>query len=157
MKSTRQVFCLSFILIFSLFADSIRSAHSQAPTPTLLDGFSAEGEITQRRWEEQFRAVPAASPAREHSRRLTAEPHVAGTKEDYATAVYVRDQMRSYGLAAELREYDVLLPYPKRPSVVELVAPRRERLGLNEAVIAEDPTSSSSKIIPLFNGYSPSG
>jgi N-acetylated-alpha-linked acidic dipeptidase len=40
---------------------------------------------------------------------------------------------------------------------VELVAPRRERLALNEAVIAEDPTSSSSKIIPLFNGYSPSG
>lgn len=157
MKSTRRVFCLSLILIFSLFADSIRSAHSQAPTATLLDGFSAEGGIAQRRWEEQFRAVPAASPAREHSRRLTAEPHVAGTKEDYATAVYVRDQMRSYGLAAELREYDVLLPYPKRPSVVELVAPRRERLALNEAVIAEDPTSSSSKIIPLFNGYSPSG
>ena len=80
--------------------------------------------------------MPAASSAREHSRRLTAEPHVAGTKEDYATAIYVRDQLRSFGLAAELKEYDVLLPYPKRPAVVELIAPRRERLAVTEAVIA---------------------
>ncbi|MFZ0062327.1 MAG: M28 family metallopeptidase [Pyrinomonadaceae bacterium] len=157
MKSTRQVFCLSLIIIFSLFADSIRSARSQEPTSPALDGFSAEGAAAQRRWEDQFRAVPAANSAREHSRRLTAEPHVAGTKEDYATAIYVRDQMRSYGLAAELKEYDVLLPYPKRPSVVELVAPRRERLALSEAVVPEDSSSSNAKIIPLFNGYSPSG
>ena len=54
---------------------------------------------TQRRWEESFRAVPATNSAREHLRRLTAEPHVAGTKEDYATAIYVRDQIRSYGIA----------------------------------------------------------
>ena len=65
--------------------------------------------------------------------------------------------MRSYGLAAELKEYDVLLPYPKRPSVVELIAPRRERLALSEAVVPEDSSSSNAKIIPLFNGYSPSG
>ena len=157
MKSTRQVFCLSLIIIFSLFADSIRSARSQAPSSPALDGFSAEGAAAQRRWEDQFRAVPAANSAREHSRRLTAEPHVAGTKEDYATAIYVRDQMRSYGLAAELKEYDVLLPYPKRPSVVELIAPRRERLALSEAVVPEDSSSANAKIIPLFNGYSPSG
>ena len=156
-KSTRLAFCLSLTLIFSLFSASIRPAHSQTPTSPALDGFSSEGAIAQRRWEEQFRAVPAASSAREHSRRLTAEPHVAGTKEDYATAIYVRDQMRSFGLAAELKEYDVLLNYPKRPAVVELIAPRRERLAIKEAVIAEDPVSSSSKIIPLFNGYSPSG
>jgi N-acetylated-alpha-linked acidic dipeptidase len=156
-KSTRQALCLSLMLILSLCADSIRSAHSQAPTSTSLDGFSPEGAVAQRRWEEQFRAVPTPSSAREHSRRLTAEPHVAGTKEDYATAIYVRDQLRSYGLAAELKEYDVLLNYPKRPAVVELIAPRRQRLAVTEAVIAEDPSSSSSKIIPLFNGYSPSG
>src|SRR5687768_6818596 len=108
-KSTRQAFCLSLILICSLFPSSIPAAYSQAATPA-LDGFSPESAIAQRRWEEQFRSVPAASSAREHSRRLTAEPHVAGTKEDYATAIYVRDQLRSFGLAAELKEYDVLLP-----------------------------------------------
>jgi N-acetylated-alpha-linked acidic dipeptidase len=88
---------------------------------------------------------------------LTAEPHVAGTKEDYATAIYVRDQMRSYGISSELKEYEVLLPYPKQPSIVELIRPRRERLTVKEAAIPEDPSSSNPKIIPLFNGYSPSG
>jgi N-acetylated-alpha-linked acidic dipeptidase len=122
-----------------------------------LDGFTRDRAIAQRRLEEQFRAVPEAGSAREHLRRLTAEPHVAGTKEDYATAVYVRDQIRSYGIPAELKEYDVLLPYPKQPSIVEIVGRRRERLTVKEAVVTEDPTSSSSKIIPLFNGYSPSG
>ena len=61
----------------------------------MLDGFTPEGSATQRRWEEDFRAVPTPASAREHLRRLTAEPHVAGTKEDYATAIYVRDQIRS--------------------------------------------------------------
>jgi N-acetylated-alpha-linked acidic dipeptidase len=122
-----------------------------------LDGFTTKSAISQRRIEEQFRAVPEANSAREHLRRLTAEPHVAGTKEDYATAIYVRDQIRSYGIPAELKEYDVLLPYPRQPSIVEIVGRRRERLTVKEAIVPEDPTSSSSKIIPLFNGYSPSG
>ena len=34
----------------------------------------------------------------------------------------------------------MLLPYPKQPSIVELVRPRRERLTVKEAVIPEDPT-----------------
>ncbi len=157
LKTYRHVLFLSLVLIGSLFHDSARRAFSQEPNADRLDGFSAESSSAERRWEEQFRAVPAPESAREHLRRLTAVPHVAGTKEDYATAIYVRDQLRSFGLNAELKEYDVLLPYPVRPSIVELVAPRRERLTVKEAVIPEDPTSSSDKIIPLFNGYSPSG
>jgi N-acetylated-alpha-linked acidic dipeptidase len=130
---------------------------SQSVPPTNLAGFSSEASTAERRWEESFRAVPRPDSAREHLRRLTAEPHVAGTKEDYATAIYVRDQIRSYGIASELREYEVLLPYPKQPSTVELVSPRRERLLVKEPAIAEDPSSANPKIIPLFNGYSPSG
>jgi N-acetylated-alpha-linked acidic dipeptidase len=130
---------------------------SQSSSTANLDGFTPEGSTSERRWEEEFRAVPAPGSAREHLRRLTAEPHVAGTKEDYATAVYVRDQIRSYGIPSELKEYEVLLPYPKAPGVVELISPRRERLTTQEAVIAEDPSSSNPKIISLFNGYSPSG
>ena len=101
--------------------------------------------------------MPAPNSAREHLRRLTAEPHVAGTREDYETAVYVRDQMRSFGLTAELKEYQVWLNYPKTDPIVELISPRRERLTVREAVLREDPTSSNPKITPLFNGYSPSG
>lgn len=128
-----------------------------APAATALDGFTADESNAQRQLEERFRLVPAPAAAREHLRTLTREPHVAGTPEDYRTAVYVRDQLRKFGISAELKEYQVLLPYPKRPTVLELIAPRRLRLNLQEAVLPEDASSSHARIIPLFNGYSASG
>ena len=124
---------------------------------TAIDGFSPDRIAAERRWEEQFRAVPDPKSAREHLRRLTIEPHIAGTKEDYDTAVYVRDQLRSYGLAAELREYEVWLNYPKSPTTLELITTRRQPLSTREAVVPGDSTSSNPKITPLFNGYSASG
>ncbi len=124
---------------------------------TAIDGFSAERAAAERRWEEQFRAVPNPKSAREHLRRLTLEPHIAGTKEDYDTAVYVRDQLRSFGLAAELKEYEVWLNYPNTPTVLELITTRRLKLNTREAVVPGDPTSSNPRITPLFNGYSASG
>jgi N-acetylated-alpha-linked acidic dipeptidase len=101
--------------------------------------------------------VPDSKSAREHLRRLTLVPHIAGTKEDYDTAVYVRDQLRSYGLAAELKEYEVWLNYLNTPTVLELITTRRQRLSTQEAVVPGDPTSSNPKITPLFNGYSANG
>ena len=155
-KHSRALFT---VLILGLLGGVpfLYTGHSQTISSYALDGFSPERTVAHRRLEQQFRAVPQASSAREHLRRLTMEPHVAGTKEDYDTAIYVRDQIRGYGIAAELKEYDVLLPYPKRPSVVEIVGSRREKLAIKEAIVPEDPSSSSSKIIPLFNGYSQSG
>src|SRR5678815_5455368 len=96
---------------------------------TAIDGFSADRAAAERRWEEQLRAVPDSKSAREHLRRLTLVPHIAGTKEDYDTAVYVRDQLRSYGLAAELKEYEVWLNYPNTPTVLELITNRRQKLN----------------------------
>src|ERR1051325_4418477 len=122
-----------------------------------LDGFSPDRVAAEQRWEEQCRAVPNPQSAREHLRRLTSEPHVAGTKEDYATAVYVRDQLRAFGLNAELKEYEVWLNYPNTPSVLELITTRRQPLSVREAVVPGDPTSSDRRITPLFNGYSASG
>ena len=152
-----RAFRLLFIAALVLGQAQSGLVWSQGPSSTILDGFTPEGSAAQRRWEEDFRAVPTPASAREHLRRLTVEPHVAGTKEDYATAIYVRDKIRSYGIPAELKEYEVSLPYPKQPSTLELISPRRERLAMKEPVIAEDPSSSNPKIIPLFNGYSASG
>jgi N-acetylated-alpha-linked acidic dipeptidase len=125
--------------------------------PSTIDGFSPQASEIERKYEEQFRAVPSPATAREELRRLTSEAHIAGSPEDYATAIYVRDLMRSFGLTSELKEYQVLLPYPRRPSLVELIAPRRERLQVSEDVISQDPTSSSRRIVPLYNGYGASG
>ena len=157
-KTASHALTIVLVFVFLISPATTRIGFLQGTADAgMRDGFTAEGAAAERRWEELFRTVPAPGSAREHLRRLTAEPHVAGTKEDYATADYVRDQMRSYGLPAEIKEYQVWLPYPKMPSVVELVAPRHERLKVREAVVPGDPTSSNPKITPLFNGYSASG
>jgi N-acetylated-alpha-linked acidic dipeptidase len=148
---------LAFTLAVTLGTPAPFAAHAQAVPIAGLDGFTRHESEAQRGLEEKYRAVPSPASARAHLRELTREPHVAGTREGYQTAVYVRDRMREYGVAAELREYQVLLPYPKRPTVLELVAPRRERLPLQESVVPEDPSSRHPRIIPLFNGYSASG
>jgi N-acetylated-alpha-linked acidic dipeptidase len=149
MRLARSPIALGLILL-------INSFHSLAFAQA-IDGFSQQKSQEERRIEEQFRAVPEGASAREHLRRLTIQPHIAGTPEDYATAVYARDQMRAFGLPAELKEYQVWLNYPKSDPIVELVAPRREKLSVREAVLRDDPTSSNPKITPLFNGYAASG
>ncbi|HKU73179.1 MAG TPA: M28 family metallopeptidase [Pyrinomonadaceae bacterium] len=146
------VFLLSCVVVLNAASPIVFSQNS-----TAIDGFSPNRAAAQRRWEEQFRAVPDPKSAREHLRRLTLEPHIAGTKEDYDTAIYVRDQLRSYGLSAELREYEVWLNYPNAPTTLELITTKRLRLSTQEAVVRGDPTSSNPKISPLFNGYSASG
>jgi len=145
------------LLVVILVVQTVPSGAQVDHSLEQIDGFTAKQLQAQKDREVKFRAVPNRESAREHLRRLTAVPHVAGTKADYDTAIYVRDQFREYGLAADLKEYEVLLPYPKRPAVVELVSPRRERLSVSEAAIPEDPSSSHSDIISLFNGYSASG
>src|SRR5437588_940083 len=150
-KIPRQVIAS---IISLLIVGNYAMAFAQSPA---IDGFFAQTSDAERKFEEQFRSIPAGNSAREHLRRLTAEPHLAGGKEAYDTADYFRDQMRSYVLTADLAEYEVWLNYPKTDPIVELISPRRERLSVREAIIKEDPTSSNKKITPLFNGYSPTG
>ncbi len=157
-RITRKACALALAATFIFGAGDARSQTGGTGDEVgALDGFTTATAAAQRQLEEKFRSYPSPATAREHLRRLTAEPHVAGTPGDYRTAIYVRDQLRRYGWRAELVEYQVLLPYPRQPSIVELIAPRRERLRLQEPVLAQDPTSGHPNIIPLFNGYSPSG
>src|SRR5215212_1050376 len=109
MKTTPTAILLAGVMLVSAIAPVLSQTSANAPG---IDGFTVAGASAERRWEEQFRAVPSSQSAREHLRRLTLEPHIAGTKEDYATAVYVRDQLRAFGLNAELKEYEVWLNYP---------------------------------------------
>jgi N-acetylated-alpha-linked acidic dipeptidase len=153
MKTLRKTVALS-ILLTLLLCQSIASAQNRSEA---IDGFPSQLSEIERQLERQYRLVPSPTTSREELRRLTSEAHIAGSPEDYATAIYVRDLMRSFGLASELKEYQVLLPYPRTPSIVELVSPRRERLQVRENVLREDPTSSSRKIVPLYNGYGAAG
>ena len=152
-----RIFRGGVLLILPLVVLTIVTRSGTTQTST-LDGFTEEGSTTERRIEAQFRSVPSPASAKEHLRRLTLEPHIAGTKEDYDTAVYVRDQIRSYGIGADLREYKVWLNYPSATPIVELITPaRRQKLRVTEAVLPQDASSSRANITPLFNGYSATG
>jgi N-acetylated-alpha-linked acidic dipeptidase len=156
MKLSRVALIPTFVLLLLVWLRPERALVQVSRNGVAVESIR-DDDSAALRLEEQFRSVPTPASAREHLRRLTIEPHIAGSKEDYETAIYVRDQMRSYGLAVELKEYQVWLPYPKTPAILELVTPRRQRLPVHETVVTQDPSSSHPKITPLFNGYSASG
>lgn len=93
-----------------------------------------------------------------HLQKLTAEPHVAGTPEDMATADYVLSSFKKCGLTSYVKDYNVLLSYPVSRSLVLSQPGEQNRvMKLREREKKGDAFSRSSKTIPGFHAYSPSG
>jgi N-acetylated-alpha-linked acidic dipeptidase len=95
-------------------------------------------------WEKIYLSLPSPASARRHLRFYTEKPHMAGTVQDYKTAIYTRDRMLDYGIAAEIVEYEVWLPYPKE-ILVEITQ------GNFRASLKEEETAELA-----FNAYSAS-
>ena len=76
-----------------------------------LTGYSPTTSAEQRRIEEMAIGGPQGGRARELSRALSREPHVAGTPAQVHTRDYVIDQMKAMGIETEIRGYDVWLPH----------------------------------------------
>lgn len=111
---------------------------------------------TDDNWEEKFRAIPKAENLKESMRRLSAEPHHLGSVAGKRNAEWMRDQLKSWGLKAELEEFDVLFPTPKE-RVLELVSPEKFQAKLKEPVLTEDPDSGDADQLPTYNAYSGDG
>ncbi len=120
-----------------------------------LPGYSATAATRQMDLERRLASRGDTARVRQHSRTLSAEPHVAGTPAQQTTARYVLEQMRGYGLDTSRVNFEVYLPYPES-TVVELVSPTRARLDLNEPALPEDATSQG-RIWPAMNGYGAPG
>ncbi len=120
-------------------------------------GFTRESFASERRWEQQLMNAVDAQRCRSHLRKLTSEPHVAGTPGDQRVSNYIAEEFRRDGLETEVVPYNVLLSYPKQVSV-ELVAPVVAHLANPEPPIEGDPdTQVSDPIAHMpWNGYSPS-
>ncbi len=130
--------------------------------PSQLFGFR---DFTQQaKWDAQFLAVPDAKLAQQHMKTLTAAPHWASSPEDYATAVYVANHFKAAGLETEIVPYRVLLNKPVSLLIEAFDAtgkkifsgPTREHVdaGANEAA---DRFQNDPRVLPGFNGSSPSG
>ena len=109
------------------------------------------------RWDEQFRALPEPDNIREYVRRMAARPHHAGSPYGRDNAEWIAAKFREWGWEASIEEFHVLIPTP-RERRVELVAPRRLALALDEPALPEDPTSAQKdEQLPGYNAYSADG
>jgi N-acetylated-alpha-linked acidic dipeptidase len=110
-----------------------------------------------RERESRFLALPSPDNMREAMRRLSARPHHVGSAYGRESAEWILARFREWGWDARIETFDVLFPTPKE-RLVEMVAPTRFRLALEEPALAVDPTSGQrAEQLPTYNAYSTDG
>ncbi len=142
------------LLVFVLTSFAQQDANKPAP-PSQVFGF--RDFTQQRQWDQKFMSVPDPARAEEHLRILTAEPHVAGSPEDKKTADYVAQKFKEAGLQTQIVEYKVWMNRPAEISVT-VTAPANVKMhGPSREHVSNDPYQDDPRILPPFNGSSPSG
>ena len=147
-RALASSFCLSALAVF-LPAQT-------ASTPQSIFGY--RDFSTQSKIDQQFMAVPDAKLAGEELKTLTAAPHIAGSKEDHDTAVYVAEKFKAAGLDTAIVPYKAWLNLPKEIRItatddkgkVLMTGPTREH-------VEGDPFDDDPRVVTAFNGSSPSG
>ena len=138
--------------LFALIFSSV--ALAQEPLP--IRGFTAGSAAAEREMEQRFRAIPSPDNLREYMRTITAEPHHAGSPNSKKVAEYVLAKFKSWGLEANIEEFEALMPFPTE-RVVELVGPDHYVAKLQEPPVDADPDSADAGALPSFNAYSADG
>jgi N-acetylated-alpha-linked acidic dipeptidase len=133
-------------------AQSLQPGSAQAR----IRGFSLAGSAAELARERELKAMPTAKAAEADFDVMTAEPHHAGSPYEIKLADYVADQFTKSGLEVSRYEYSVLLPWPGERRV-EIVAPDRVTLQVEEDTIPGDKWAQMPGILPAYNAYSPSG
>jgi N-acetylated-alpha-linked acidic dipeptidase len=107
--------------------------------------------------ETRLLSVPSPDNMREAMRRLSARPHHVGSPYGREVAEWILGRLREWGWDARIETFDVLFPTPKE-RLVEMIAPKRFPLTLEEPAVAADPTSGQKdEQLPTYNAYSIDG
>lgn len=147
----RQLVALS--LLFSLPF----SALAQQPPAKTLPGYTSATSAAELDWEQRFRAIPEAARAHENMRFLAAHPHNVGSEAQRKNAEWMVQKYKEWGWDAHIEQFDVLYPTPKS-QLVEMIAPTKFKLKLEETPLAEDPYTHETKTqLPGYNIYSADG
>ncbi len=125
-------------------------------TSSILRGFTPASSISQKKYEEAFKQLTSPEICRRELRRLTEEPHLAGTENSYRIAQYLYNKYQEYGLDAQIYEYEVYLPYPIEVGV-EMIAPTQYLAIGKEDSWEWDKDSFETNIVAGYNAYSPDG
>jgi N-acetylated-alpha-linked acidic dipeptidase len=112
--------------------------------------------LEQQKFDQIFLAVPDAKLAGEELKTLTAAPHVAGSKEDYDTAVYVEKKFKEAGLNTKIVQYKAWMNLPKDVHFTAKTADGKEiAKGPTREHVEGDPYQDDPRVLPPFNGSSP--
>ncbi len=143
-------------LALSLSAARANNSQTAQPEPGGLRGFTAARSAAEEQWESKFAQMPSAGRAEATLRRLTSEPHLAGTEASRRVAEYLREEYIAAGLEAEIVPYSVVLSYPGEV-LLERTAPAAMRLARPEEPVPGDPSTSDPRSVTAFSAYSPAG
>jgi len=144
---------LALCCALSLLPTQILPAQSSAPQNVFgYKDFSAQAKVDQ-----SFMAVPDAKLAGEELKTLTAAPHVAGSKEDYATAEFVAQKFKAAGLETSIVPYKVWLNLPVEIQVTATSAEGKTLMtGPTREHVDGDRYDADPRVVMPFNGSSPS-
>jgi N-acetylated-alpha-linked acidic dipeptidase len=149
----RVVRALSCPLLFAVLSASAQTPHV----------FGYRDFAQQAKWDAAFLPVPDAKLAGEHLKTLTAAPHWASSPEDYATAIYVADRFKAAGIDTKIVPYKVLLNKPVKIEIEAFDAQGKKLMSgptpehVDPQKNGGDPFQDDPRILPAFNGSSPSG
>lgn len=144
-------------LLLSCFALTTALALAQnLAAPEHVLGF--RDFAAQQKIDQQFLAVPDAKLAGEALKTLTSAPHVAASREDYQTAVYVAGKFKAAGLETSIVPYTAWLNLPRQVSVTATDDNGRQLMaGPTREHVEADPYQNDPRVLTAFNGSSPSG
>ena len=143
-------------LTLSLFVLASSLAVAQVSTPpTRVLGYRDFDR--QAKIDRDFLAIPDAKLAQEELKTLTAVPHVAASKEDYDTALYVQGKFKAAGLETQIVPYKAWLNLPQEVFLeASNVAGKVLMTGPSREHVESDPYQDDPRILPAFHGSSPS-
>jgi N-acetylated-alpha-linked acidic dipeptidase len=157
LTTPRILACLSLLAVLSVPA----LVPAQSTPPQQVFGY--RDSTRQIKWDAAFMAIPDAKLAGEHLKILTAEPHWASSPEDYKTALYVAAKFKAAGLETSIVPYKVLLNKPTSVLIEAFDADDKKLMSgptlehVDPTKYGGDPGQNDPRILPAFNGYSPSG
>lgn len=157
MNLSRVPVLFASLLLPAIAFLAAQTANPPAAEPSALFGYR-DFATEQAKTDRTFLAVPDPQLAQQELRILTAEPHVAATPEDYKTAEYVASKFKDAGLDTEIVPYKAWLNLPREVRV-QAYGPDGKLLmaGPTPEHVEGDPYQDNPKILPAFNGSSPSG
>ncbi|HEY0796408.1 MAG TPA: M28 family metallopeptidase [Acidisarcina sp.] len=159
MPSVRAIFVSVFALLAGCAFTSQLGSQSGPSLPELPQTvFGYRDFAEQAKIDRTFLAVPDARLAGEELKTLTAAPHIAGSKEDYATAEYVAARFRAAGLETTITPYKAWLNLPREIRVDAYTMNGKLLMhGPTREHVQGDPFQDDPRVVMPFNGSSPSG